>query len=63
MAQAIANSRRSSCSTLSSPPLGKLIAVLAVLDLTIWSYVAFAVNASPLAPPPSVKVALQVPQS
>ncbi len=63
MAQVIANSRHSSLSTLSKPPLGRLIAVLAVLDLSIWSYVAIAVNVSPAVQSPSVTVALQVPKS
>jgi hypothetical protein len=63
MAQALAKSRHSSFSTLSKPPLGRLIAALAVLDLSIWSYVAIAVNVSPAVQSPSVTVALQVPNS
>jgi hypothetical protein len=49
-------------SSVSAPRLGRLIAVLAVLDISIWSYVAIAVQASPVVQPPAVKVALQLPQ-
>ena len=48
--------------SLPTPRLGRLIAMLAVLDLSIWSYVAIAVQVTPAAQPPSVKIALQLPQ-
>jgi hypothetical protein len=60
MAQSVANSRCPSGGLLQgNPRIVRLVACLAVLDLSIWSYVAVAIHVPATSSPRPVTVAFQ----